>query len=399
MKHDLHLSDLAIALSLFALAVGLPSSNFCAFAQASQPTTQPVTMNDPVPASAAPDQARTAARTAAMTAAMTASKAASATPADPKAKQTFEESMLLLKKRNYAFALDGFRKADKQDGGHCVPCELQAYQAARQAPDYKAAREAAAALLESVSSLPDKARAHYMAGAICLVEGMANHHDKSFQAADNEFTAALKLQPDKADCLYGDGLALAHLKQDGEARERFQQFLKVSSSKDVDYDRAQRFVEHPEIARARVAPNFQFKDLAGKSVTLESLSGKVVLIDFWATWCGPCREALPRVQALAKKFDGQPLVVLSISMDSDDAGWREFVSSHQMTWMQYRDGRFGGPVAKLFNVNAIPATFTIDVDGVLQDQHVGDADIEGKIRKLVARANEAAQKKTVAALD
>jgi DeoR/GlpR family transcriptional regulator of sugar metabolism len=73
-------------------------------------------------------------------------------------------------------------------------------------------------------------------------------------------------------------------------------------------------------------------------------------------------------------------------MDSDDAKWREFVEKNGMTWLQYRDGRFTGPLARQFNVNAIPSTFTIDADGVLEDQHVGDANIEGKLKKLIVQA-------------
>jgi thiol-disulfide isomerase/thioredoxin len=316
----------------------------------------------------------------------------SAEPADPKAKQTFEDAVKLLKKHDYTFALDGFRKADKQDGGHCVPCEMKAYIAARESQDFKAAREETGLLLEHVTSSADKAQVHYMTGAICLSDGLRSNHEKSFEAADSEFQAALQLQPGKADCLYGDGMALAHLKQDGSAQERFQQFLNLVPKTDVDYARAERFAKHPELARARMAPNFQLTALNAQTITLESLTGKVVLVDFWATWCGPCREALPRVREIAHKFQGQPFVVVSISMDKDDAKWRDFVAHNEMTWMQYRDGNFEGPIAKMFAVNAIPATFTIDADGVLQDQHVGDAEIEGKIKKLIARAQEASPK-------
>jgi thiol-disulfide isomerase/thioredoxin len=320
-----------------------------------------------------------------------------AEPADPKAKQTFEDAVTLLKKHQFTFALDGFRKADKQDGGHCVPCEMKAYLAARESQDFKAAREETGLMLEHVTSSTDKAQVHYMTGAICLSEGLRDNHGKSFEAADSEFQAALQLQPGNSDCLYGDGMALAHLKQDGTARERFQQFLNLAPKTDVDYARAERFAEHPELARARIAPNFRLTALDGQTITLESLTGKVVLVDFWATWCGPCREALPRVREIARKFQGQPFVVVSISMDTDDTKWRDFVAHNGMTWMQYRDGYFDGPIAKMFAVNAIPATFTIDADGVLQDQHVGDAEIEGKIKKLIARAQEASPK-TVAAI-
>jgi thiol-disulfide isomerase/thioredoxin len=322
--------------------------------------------------------------------------AASAGPSDPKAKQTFADAAALFKKHDYAFALDGFRKADKQDGVHCIPCETQAYLAARSAQDFKAAREETGLLLEHMANPKDKAQVHYMTGSVCLSEGLRSNHEKDFEAADGEFQAAIQLQPAMSDCLYGDGLALTHLKQDGTARERFQQFLNVAPKSDVDYARAERFAEHPELARERVAPNFQLTALDGQTVTLESLTGKVVLIDFWATWCGPCREALPRVKEIARKFQGQPFVVVSISMDKDGSKWKEFIAHNDMTWMQYRDGYFEGPIAKMFAVNAIPATFTIDADGVLQDQHVGDANIEGKIKKLIARAQEGQSRKTVA---
>jgi thiol-disulfide isomerase/thioredoxin len=113
-----------------------------------------------------------------------------------------------------------------------------------------------------------------------------------------------------------------------------------------------------------------------------------VLIDFWATWCPSCREALPHMREIAKKFQGQPLVILSVSLDDDEKKWKDFVVKNEMTWVQCRDGGFTGPIATMFAVRAIPQTFTIDADGVLQDQHIGDASIEGKLKKLVGRARE-----------
>jgi thiol-disulfide isomerase/thioredoxin len=126
----------------------------------------------------------------------------------------------------------------------------------------------------------------------------------------------------------------------------------------------------------------------GRRISLDDLTGKVVLIDFWATWCGPCRAALPHVREIAKKFEGQPLVVLSVSVDTDEQKWKDFIAKNEMTWPQYFDHGLAGPMAKLFGVQAIPHTFTIDADGVLQDEHIGDASIEGKLKKLVRRAQE-----------
>jgi len=85
------------------------------------------------------------------------------------------------------------------------------------------------------------------------------------------------------------------------------------------------------IWRAQSWPALHGNHVDGRQISMDSLAGKVVLIDFWATWCGPCREALPHIQKIARKFDGQPLVVLSISLDSDEDKWKTFVAKNQMT--------------------------------------------------------------------
>jgi thiol-disulfide isomerase/thioredoxin len=324
--------------------------------------------------------------------------APSSGPADPKAKKTYDEAIKLLKEHHASFALDGFRKADKQDGGQCVPCEYQAWNAAVEIGDFKAARAQAELLLAHVSSPGDKAQAQYLLGQACMAEGIHDKREGPIVEAEAAFSETLKLWPNHANYLYAEATALAYLKRDDAARQGFQEFLKYASRDDMDYARAQRFVERPELARAKMAPNFRLTTLDGQTLTLESLAGKVVLIDFWATWCGPCREALPHIRQIAKKFDGQPFVVLSISLDSDEDKWKEFVGKNGMTWMQYRDGGFDGRISRQFSVNGIPATFTIDADGVLEDQHVGDADIEGKLKKLIARAAEAANRKATPAV-
>ena len=147
-----------------------------------------------------------------------------------------------------------------------------------------------------------------------------------------------------------------------------------------------RFHREAKVASRLLHPTVVQIHLAGQLPDL--LAGKVVLIDFWATWCGPCREALPHIRRIAQKFAGQPFVVLSVSLDNDASKWKDFVAKNEMTWFQYRDGGFEGPMAKMFSVDAIPATFSIDADGVLEDQHVGDENIEGKLKKMIAHAAE-----------
>ena len=309
-------------------------------------------------------------------------------PGDSNARKTFAKAMKALDEHKYTESLESFRKADSQDGNHCVPCEYHAFLAAKKLQDYASAHAETALLLEHVADPADKAEVHYLAGDVCLSEGGYRIFEKPFQDADSEFQAALQLQPAKTECVYEDGIALSHLHKYGEARERFQQYVKTAPPGGLEYKRAKLFVSQPELARKRVAPNFHVVALDGKTISMEDLQGKVVLIDFWATWCGPCMKALPHLREIAKKFSGQPLVVVSISLDADEGTWKSFVAKNEMTWAQFRDGGFDGPMATQFNVKAIPTTFSIDADGFVQDRQVGDGDIEETLKKLIAQADQ-----------
>ena len=111
-------------------------------------------------------------------------------PASSNARKTFFKAAKELEEHKYAPALEDFRKADSQDGGRCVPCELQAFKVAKQLQDYTAARAETALLLDHVASAEDKAEVHYLAGDVCLSDGGYRIFEKAFQDADSEFQAA-----------------------------------------------------------------------------------------------------------------------------------------------------------------------------------------------------------------
>jgi thiol-disulfide isomerase/thioredoxin len=309
-------------------------------------------------------------------------------PTNEKAQKTFKEAAAFEQKHDIQWALEGFKKADKQDGGHCLACQKKMIKYGIEMQDWKTAETAAGEVIGEAQGAKNIALAHYQLGAVLLAQARDKHKDDLFSRAHEEMAKALGAYANFPDAIYDDGQALAQLKQDDAAKARFDQFVKMRPENDPNRQRALRFISQPELARARMAPPFAVTTTEGQRVSLDDLTGKVVLLDFWATWCAPCREALPHMREIAKKFQGQPLVVLSVSLDDDEQKWKDFIVKNEMSWLQCRDGGFTGPLSKMFGVRAIPHTFTIDADGVLQDERIGDASIEGKLKKLVGRARE-----------
>ncbi|HYX26902.1 MAG TPA: TlpA disulfide reductase family protein [Thermoanaerobaculia bacterium] len=109
------------------------------------------------------------------------------------------------------------------------------------------------------------------------------------------------------------------------------------------------------------APPFSLQTLDGKTVSRDSLKGKVVLLDFWATWCVPCLKALPELKDLRQKNAGQPLVIVSVSVDEDKKTVQDFASKNGMDWLQAWDRDMKAVSA--FRVDSFPSYVILDSEG------------------------------------
>lgn len=238
-------------------------------------------------------------------------------PTDAKAQKTYAQAQDWLKHRDRGAALEFFKKADKQDGGHCVACQKEMIRLGPELGDFKAADEAAQEMIAEAKDPRSAAMAHDERPTVLMREAASKNKEEIYAEADKEYKAALAAYANFPEAVYGDGLALAHLKQDAAAKEKFEDYVSMTKEDTAVRQRAQLYADKPELARVRMAPAFAVTTMDGRRVSLDDLQGKVVLIDFCATWCGPCREALPHIRQIAQKFQGQPLVVLSVSLDND----------------------------------------------------------------------------------
>ena len=313
---------------------------------------------------------------------------------DPKFQAAMAEGAQLAKRKEFGFSADSYKKANKIAGGQCIDCLRGLYGAQMGSGSYKDAANTAAAMEAMATEPAAKSLAEFRrATSLYQAAGDKPKEDK-LEAVHALLQQALANYPKNAAALFLDGKVLAGMGKFDEAKADFTQCLSCVSEKDPARLRAQHFAENPELSLHKMAPAFEVTAMDGSKFNLDAMGGRVVLIDFWATWCGPCNRELPHMRQIAKEFAGQPLVIISVSWDDDEAKWKDFIAKNGMTWAQYRDADH--KLSTQFGVDAIPHYFTIDSDGVLTSEMLGEgANVESKLKKLIAKAREA-QKETVA---
>ncbi|RMG02893.1 MAG: TlpA family protein disulfide reductase [Nitrospirae bacterium] len=132
------------------------------------------------------------------------------------------------------------------------------------------------------------------------------------------------------------------------------------------------------------APSFRLNDLNGNEVTLSAFQGKVVLINFWATWCGPCKREMPGLEEVFKRYKNQGFTVIAVSIDSEKSAILNFLKSIPLSFPILHDPKI--EVSKRYKVYAYPTSFLIDRKGIIREKFIGEENwLDESRTKLIER--------------
>lgn len=136
------------------------------------------------------------------------------------------------------------------------------------------------------------------------------------------------------------------------------------------------------------APQFSAPNPDGKMISLKESLGKVTIIDFWASWCEPCRKEMPNVVAMYNEFHPKGLNIIGVALEKkgERAQWKEAIAKDQSNWAHVSNLEYwSDPVAKKYNVQGIPAIFILDKNGVIVAKNLRGAELKAKIAELLAK--------------
>lgn len=282
----------------------------------------------------------------------------------------------------YEDAAKHFKKASKLEHESCLSCLVWLFRAQLSMGETKDALKTADRALPLAQKPAEIANVQLYRGV--MFHRMSAAGKGKLADAETAFRAASTANPQCSECRFDLGLVLLKENKDSEGIEVLTALL--PDYKNAPREREiRRFLADPGRARKDYAPEFSASLSSGESVDLDKLHGKVVLLDFWGSWCPPCRESVPALKSLAEKMDPEKVMIISVNEGDETEKWQDFVARNRMSWPQVYDTT--GEMAETFNVHTYPHYFVIDKDGIISDKMSGwGPGEENTLKKAIEKA-------------
>lgn len=313
----------------------------------------------------------------------------------PEASQkAFAEGRQYEEREQLPAAVESYRAAVKAAGGGCVACLDAMARVQLNLGEYKesAATDAQVALWATDARAKAEAELRegmaYFELSLAEAEGQGaieknpKHAEASLRKAEEVLRQGSSDDPTDEAVRMGHARVLAAQKQDDDARREFVACAAMPGTSAAECSRALRFAKDVSLARGEPAPAFEARTMDGQKISLDSLAGKVVLVDFWATWCTFCKRDSDYVQSMLDSFDKDHFVLLEVDVDKSEDAWKDYVKEERLEGLQVYDE--GHALQNLFHVTGYPTYVIIDGDGVVQLREAGaKGDLRGTVRHLL----------------
>jgi peroxiredoxin len=298
----------------------------------------------------------------------------------------FHKGLEMLRRKRYDEALKSFKRANDLRNKQSAECFYGMAQAYLALGAYKSAAESCDKVVEfSAGDKQTQAQAYNLKG-IALQTQAEGKDQKKLQDAETNFRQGLDLGTDLPILRYNLGYTLMQENRDPEGIAELKKYRDLAPE-GANAELALKLIENPRRAREAFAPDFSVTTSEGEYISLEDLRGKVVVLDFWGTWCPPCVASVPALRDLHKRYAKEKsFVMISISSDGIEEKWKDFILKNQMDWPQYLDR--GHKVQQAFDVRAFPTYIVLDHEGIVRYRTVTTSwemtgDLDSAIKKEI----------------
>ena len=226
-----------------------------------------------------------------------------------------------------------------------------------------------------------KAQNMRLADSIRKTDAYSAAEQDNIKLSEKKWEGVKKVILENRDSWWGPFLMFVSIPRlNDNHKELFAAFS--DKAKQSYYGKLVESILYPAASVGKPAPAFTVKDADGNVLTLAQLIAgkKYVLIDFWASWCGPCRKEIPNLKAAYETFAPRGLEIISISTDRDPAAWQKALSEEQIPWLNFRDD---SGIADAYSVQAIPAIFLLDADGTILATKLRGEALQQKLAELL----------------